>query len=134
MWFPNLTKWLAWYIMNVLFFITLYCDAVIICIANWKWKKKSKISNMVFFFYLIKMLSPDACFRCEYFESGDRVNGGLIGVSLVIISWQLGSNGSTIWLQFLKEKGKKKQADFWKKINHFELIYRILPQHKNVNY
>lgn len=98
-------------------------------------KKKSKISNMGVFFYLIKMLSPDACFRCEYFESGDRVNGGLIGVSLVIISWQLGSNGSTIWLQFLKEKGKKKQADFfWKKINHFELIYRILPQHKNVNY
>lgn len=120
---------------HVLFFITLYCDAVIICIANWKWKKKSKISNMGFFFHLIKMLSPDACFRCEYFESGDRVNGGLIGVSLVIISWQLGSNGSTIWLQFLKEKGKKKQADFfWKKINHFELIYRILPQHKNVNY
>lgn len=73
-------------------------------------KKKSKISNMGFFFYLIKMLSPDACFRCEYFESGDRVNGGLIGVSLVIISWQLGSNGSTIWLQFLKEKGKKKTS------------------------
>lgn len=97
-------------------------------------KKKSKISNMGFFFYLIKMLSPDACFRCEYFESGDRVNGGLIGVSLVIISWQLGSNGSTIWLQFLKEKGKKNKQTSSEKINHFELIYRILPQHKNVNY
>lgn len=78
-------------------------------------KKNQRFQIWGFFFYLIKMLSPDACFRCEYFESGDRVNGGLIGVSLVIISWQLGSNGSTIWLQFLKEKGKKNQADFfWK--------------------
>lgn len=72
-------------------------------------KKRFQIYFGVFF-YLIKMLSPDASD-----ESGDRVNGGLIGVSLVIISWQLGSNGSTIWLQFLKEKGKKNQADFfWK--------------------
>lgn len=78
-------------------------------------KKNQRFQIWGFFFYLIKMLSPDACFRCEYFESGDRVNGGLIGVSLVIISWQLGSNGSTSWLQFLKEKGGKKQADFfWK--------------------
>lgn len=65
------------------------------------------------FFYLIEILSPDACFR-QYFGRSDRVYGELIAVSLMIISRQLGSNGLTS-SSVLKRKREKKQADFfWK--------------------
>lgn len=48
------------------------------------------------------------------FGRSDRVYGELIAVSLMIISWQLGSNGSTS-SSVLKRKREKKQADFfWK--------------------
>lgn len=79
-------------------------------------KKKLKVSNMfgLLFFYLIEMLSPDACLR-QYFGRSDRVYGELIAVSLMIISWQLGSNGSTSSSVLRRKRGKKQQADFfWK--------------------
>lgn len=59
-----------------------------------------------FFFYLIEILSPDACFR-QYFGRSDRVYGELIAVSLMIISRQLGSNGSTSSSVLKRKRGKK---------------------------
>lgn len=52
------------------------------------------------------MLSPDACFR-KYFGRSDRVYGELIAVSLMIISRQLGSNGSTSSSVLKRKRGKK---------------------------
>lgn len=60
----------------------------------------------IFFFYLIEMLSPDACLR-QYFGRSDRVYGELIAVSLMIISRQLGSNGSTSSSVLKRKRGKK---------------------------
>lgn len=85
------------------------------------------------FFYLIEMLSPDACFK-QYFGRSDRVYGELIAVSLMIISRQLGSNGLTSSSVLKRKREKKNKQTSSEKINHFELIYRILPEHKNVNY
>lgn len=65
------------------------------------------------------------------FGRSDRVYGELIAVSLMLISRQLGSNGSTSSSVLKRKKEKKTSSE---KINHFELIYRILPEHKNVNY
>lgn len=65
------------------------------------------------FFYLIKMLSPDACLR-QYFGRSDRVYGELIAVSLMIISRQLGSNGSTSSSVLRRKRGKKQADFFWK--------------------
>lgn len=70
-------------------------------------KKKLKIFGL-FFFYLIEMLSPDACLR-QYFGRSDRVYGELIAVSLMIISRQLGSNGSTS-SSVLKRKREEKKT------------------------
>lgn len=67
----------------------------------------------------------------EVIEFMDR---GLIGVSLMIISRQLGSNGSTSSSVLKRKRKKKPKHTSSEKINHFELIYRILPRHKNVNY
>lgn len=41
------------------------------------------------------------------------MDGGLIGVSLMIISRQLGSNGSTSSSVLKRKRGKKTQADFF---------------------
>lgn len=72
-----------------------------------KVKKKLKISNVFgLVFYLIEMLSPDACLR-QYFRRSDRVYGELIAVSLMIISRQLGSNGSTSSSVLRRKRGKK---------------------------
>lgn len=62
--------------------------------------------GLFIFFYLIEMLSPDACLR-QYFRRSDRVYGELIAVSLMIISRQLGSNGSTSSSVLRRKKGKK---------------------------
>lgn len=71
--------------------------------------KNLKISNVFgLFFYFIEMLSPDACLR-QYFGRSDRVYGELIAVSLMIISRQLGSNGSTS-SSVLKRKREKKTS------------------------
>lgn len=76
-------------------------------------EKKLKIQTCLVCccFYLIEMLSPDACLR-QYFGRSDRVYGELIAVSLMIISRQLGSNGSTS-SSVLRRKRGKKQADFF---------------------